>query len=600
MRLKPHAGIRSLLKQTNDHTYESALADFAYQREVLTSINYQLPFSPYTAAPNSYILVIPEIFLIAPLPRKAHGIAMGPQLDDHIMAVALESLAAGEAVSDMEGTRDIEAVPYKYGMHLPNWMNGNTDGLRREVEATLPISLTFLDNVKAEGLSVTLNVLDAKGVKPYLVYRPYYRTDEGINGALVEGYANGAVIRIRDEYFQIPLAQQAYEEGRFIVKLFNETNIGGEGFARGRAGFAEALRYWKQARLVVKGHYPKAKIISLCNTPGNDDVWFTGDQQNAPYWYHGAEAAKANPTPSEIRAAIQSCPFREMFELCDIIGIHVYAPTTRSVSGDLQTWYSRRHEQALQFLTPYTAVGKKMIINEWDMGYDDGQEARATAVVYALEHIIGPNKHVLFINHWWNGDDNEGANTWEKHQTRKGGQFRPVVHAVAAFRASASSTVPVSDPVEPHDTEEPTDMGNTEPSVDPTVLQPLPFAPSSDIRLPEWCKVERASVSAGQPYWHLKRAYWQDSDQSGGTHHIYALNPHDPTVTLVVRWDSHADRVPLEKPENEPAGNYPMFGALYSAGLEGRGTAISDSVSGMKLPQNQHVSYFLEWELRDG
>lgn len=523
---------------------------------------------------------------------------MGPQLDDDIMAVALESLAAGEALSDMEATRDIESVPYKYGMHLPNWFNGNSEGLRREVETTLPMSLTFLDNVKSEGLIVPLTVLNANGVKPYLVYRPYFRTEEGINPAIVEGYANGAVIRMRDDYFQLPLVRQAYDEGRFIVKLFNETNIGGEGFARGRAGFAEALRYWKQARNVVKGHYPNAKIISLCNTPGNDDVWFTGDQQNAPYWYHGAEAAKANPTPSEIRAAIQSCPFREMFELCDVIGIHVYAPTTRSVSGDLQTWYSRRHEQALKFLTPYTAVGKKMVINEWDMGYDDGQEARAKAVVFALENIVGPNENVLFINHWWNGDDNEGAGTWEKHQTRKGGQFRPVVNAIATFRAGADLAVVTNDPGEPVDPDDtPIDMGNPEPSdgVDHTP----PFVPS-DIRLPEWCKVERATVASGQAFWHLKRAFWQDSNESGGTHHIYALNPHDPTVTLVVQWDNHTDRVPLEKPQNEPAGNYPMFGAVYRAGLEGRGTTISDRVSGMKLPQNQHVSYFLEWELRNG
>lgn len=519
---------------------------------------------------------------------------MGPHNDDDIMAVALESLAAGEALAEAESTRDIEGVPYKYGMHLPNWMNGFTEGLRREVEATLPVSLTFLDNVKAEGLGVILSTLDAKGVKPYLVYRPYFRTEEGINPAIVEGYANGAVIRMRDDYFQLPLARQAYEEGRFIVKLFNETNIGGEGFARGRAGFTDALRYWKQSRSVVKAHYPKAKIISLCNTPGNDDVWFTGDQQNAPYWYHGAEAAKANPTPSEIRAAIQSCPFREMFELCDVIGIHVYAPTTRSVSGDLQTWYSRRHEQALKFLTPYTLAGKKMIINEWDMGYDDGQEARATAVVYALENIVGSNESVLFINHWWNGDDNEGANTWEKHQTRKGGQFRPVVNAIAAFRAGASSNTPVTEPIEPTDTEEP-----AEPTEEPNDTHPVtPF--SSDIRLPDWCKVERATVPAGQPYWHLKRAFWQDSDQSGGTHHIFALQPHDPTVTLVVTWDNHTDRVPMEKPQNEPAGNYPLFGAVYRAGLEGRGTTLSDKVAGMKLPQNQHVSYFLEWELRNG
>lgn len=498
---------------------------------------------------------------------------------ERMLAIAAISAAAGEALPEIEtfARGELVAVPYKYGMHLPNWFNGDSPGLRREVEATLPISLTYLDNVKGEGLDPQIEILHRNGVKPVLVFRPYFRPDDGVNPAIVEGYAQGAVTRMRDDYLQHPLIRQAYDEGRFIVKFFNETNIGGEGFARGRAGFVEALRYWKQARAIMKAAYPKARILSLCNTPGNDDVWFSGDTANAHYWYHGPEAAKANPTQAEINRAVQTCLFREMFELCDDIGTHVYANTRETVEGNLATWFSRRHEQALKFLQPYISAGKRLIINEWDMGYDDGQEYRARGVAYALEHIIGPNDAILFVSQWWNGDKGEGSFAWDKHRTREDGVLLPVVHAVAAFRAGASL------PDNPGGTGGTGGAGGEQ--------------PTGEIRLPEWVRVDRAVVPVGQKYWQLKQAYWQDSHESGGTHHIYALNPHDGAVEMLVKWGTATDRVKLEKPQSEPAGNYAMFGAEYSAQLEGRGVTLSDKVSGMKMPQNQHVSYFLEWEL---
>lgn len=506
---------------------------------------------------------------------------------ERMAAIAVLSQAAGEALPEIQANArgGLGRVSYKYGMHLPNWFNGDSPGLRREVEATLPVSLTFLDNVKGEGLNPNLEILERNGVKPYLVYRPYFRTEEGINPAIVEGYANGAVIRMRDDYLQLPLARQAYEEGRFIVKLFNETNIGGEGFPRGRAGFAEALRYWKQARAVVKAAFPKAKIISLCNTPGNDDVWFTGDTQNAMYWYHGPKAAKANPSPAEIRDAIQSCIFREMFELCDVIGIHVYANIRSTVEGDLATWYSRRHEQALKFLTPYTDAGKKVIINEWDLGYDEGQEYRAQAVVYGLEHIVGPNDAILFVNHWWNGDKNEGAFTWDKHRTREDGILLPVVHAVAAFRGGASTPNP--DPEEP---EEP----NPPPTTPPTTTEPQFINFTDDVR--RRITFTPATVAVGQRYWRLKSIEYLDEPAAGGTHHLYSMNPHDRRYNTRVSWGSTYADAPHEKPTSEPAANFAMFGEGFAVQLRSPDGLPSDSASGFGMYGSRHVSFKFVWE----
>jgi hypothetical protein len=72
-------------------------------------------------------------------------------------------------------------------------------------------------------------------------------------------------------------------------------------------------------------------------------------------------------------------------------------------------------------------------------------------------------------------------------------------------------------------------------------------------------------------------------------------------VTLVVNvvGTTVVDRVSLDKPLNEPAGNYAMWEEnIHRATLEGRGITLSDSVVGMTMPQRQHVSYFLEWEER--
>lgn len=506
---------------------------------------------------------------------------------ERMMEIALASLEAGEALPEVTLSRTMEAVPYKYGMHLGNWTDGGSGGLEREMEATLPGSALFMDNVKGQPLQLQLERLARKGVKPILIFRPYFDPRHGNAGAAVENYANGAVIRLRNEYLVHPLIQEAYEQGRMIIKLFNETNIGGEGFARGRAGFADALRCWKQARSIVKTALPTMKFMSIANTPGNDDVWFTGDVQNATYWYHGAEAAKANPTAVEIQAAIASCVFREMFQLCDVIGIHVYAQDERQTRGDLQTWYARRHEQALKFLAPYINAGKKMIISEWDCGYDqqpNPQQARAELCVHFLAVIVGPNDAILTTNHWWNSDDGEGAITWEKHQTRKGGELRPVVNAIKGFREGALP------PVDPEDPDEPEE---------PEVPEGLP--PRVLVDLPDFVSITEANVAPGEKFWRAVRVERRRGDANGGQRHIYHWQPHNGAVTMVVGVEDTPVvlRIPHDKPANEPAANHPMDGGgnRYWSRVEGLGIQKSDQINGMRMFQNQHESFHITWEL---
>lgn len=117
------------------------------------------------------------------------------------------------------------------------------------------------------------------------------------------------------------------------------------------------------------------------------------------------------------------------------------------------------------------------------------------------------------------------------------------------------------------------------------------------INVPEWVSIHDAAVGPGGQYWCLTRLRFEDEDESGGRHHIYFEEPHDPAVRALVRTGDFTFPIPLEKPHGEPAGNHPMAGIpnVYSVEMEG---AASDRVEGLQMRGNRHVNYLLTWELR--
>lgn len=116
------------------------------------------------------------------------------------------------------------------------------------------------------------------------------------------------------------------------------------------------------------------------------------------------------------------------------------------------------------------------------------------------------------------------------------------------------------------------------------------------IDAPSWLKVTEAEVAQGGKYWQLKKVqYWNDQ-KSGGTHHIYTKTPHDPSAKMVVSNGQQEWEVPLDKPSNEPSANFAMWGGnYYKVWMDG---LPSDSIEGMHMPGNHHVSYLLWWEKR--
>lgn len=554
--------------------------------------------------------VIPEVEI--PEIEWNHTVDLAPrakELDADVMRVALKSRQAKQAFAPIEEDlltvegRGLEAVQYKYGMHYGNWTDGFSDRLLAEILETLPVAILFMQNVKPSAVERHLVELAKKGVFPTLIFRPYFNPEPGINNDTVQDYADGVVILLRDGYLKVnndglpyyPNITKAYNEKRFVMKLFNELNIGGEGVPRGRAGFAAGLWAWRTARATVNAAYPKTLHVSVCNTPGNDDVYFKGDKVNDVYWYHGPEAAKENPTQAEINRAVQTAAMRQMFEEADFIGIHVYAQNEAQTKGNLATWYGRRHEQAIKFLQPYINAGKKIIISESDAGYDepgDTQQRRAELFSWWLVNVVGKNPAIAFTILWWNSAGNEGAATWRKHETRnEDGSFRPIVGAVKNVRAGATLPDTGGGNQPGGGTTPPPTGGNT---METEVI----FHGKPGEVMPDWIQIRKATarnpnLGPGSQYWRLKKLeVW--SDHENDKHTIYIQEPHGNAVATVSN-GQQSWPVPLnQKPAGEPAGNFPMWaGNIYTVDMGND----SDRVEGVKMPSNHHWRYDLWFEV---
>ncbi|MFZ1754478.1 MAG: DUF5107 domain-containing protein, partial [Caldilineaceae bacterium] len=105
-----------------------------------------------------------------------------------------------------------------------------------------------------------------------------------------------------------------------------------------------------------------------------------------------------------------------------------------------------------------------------------------------------------------------------------------------------------------------------------------------------------AAAKAGQSYWKVVKAEFQNDQEGGGRHHIFIEVLDEAGKRIVgqpveVLWSNGSATVITEdKPLPEYAANFPMYGNLggYSLRMPG----ISETVTGMGLPGGkQHVVY---------
>ncbi len=117
-------------------------------------------------------------------------------------------------------------------------------------------------------------------------------------------------------------------------------------------------------------------------------------------------------------------------------------------------------------------------------------------------------------------------------------------------------------------------------------------------------KLIPAEVQAGQTYWRLIRAYWQDPEEGHDKYHIYVnvLNKDGVPITQpIIIENGGKTTVPAEpKPDSEYLINYPMSGTLGSYTCSVAGDIPSDRVAGMGLGfykgGKDHTSFYLTFQ----
>lgn len=464
------------------------------------------------------------------------------------------------------------------GFHLGNMGAAPTPAAQKVITNTKAKLLLAMDNIVPGTGDVNRKfIIDwaAKNPDGYLVLRKYYAKGQGIID-----WANGQAEMV-ENYLKFPEIKRIYDNGRMGVKIFNEPNFDFEGWGWSEDALKRYNNDFIAANSFLKQRLPKIKTIIYSLAPGNGDVYFSGDFKGRHYWLHGPEASKDNPTQTEITAAYHSCLTKDAKMVADWFGIHVYPlPGTWD-----KPWLGKRFETYWKFMPEH--LRKNTFILECSVADDAGQTTRGNETYLWLEMLRKSFPDVKAVALWWLRD---GDKTWLKHfYTNDDGSFRPVANKVVEFVSKYGSMPSTQEPI---------------PTPEPT---PTPTPTDRElINVPSWVsfkfKEDNPNEILGTKYWRLKKFEFVDSDKAEGLHHIFSVEPHNPNVEM--RTANQSGGVwftKLDKPTNEPAANFAMWsGNIYSAKLrQVGGVTASDWVYGLQMPQNQHVAYYLTWELAE-
>ena len=121
----------------------------------------------------------------------------------------------------------------------------------------------------------------------------------------------------------------------------------------------------------------------------------------------------------------------------------------------------------------------------------------------------------------------------------------------------------------------------------PTPLATVDWDIRLSAKLEPPVKLVPAKVRAGETYWRLVRAYWQDPDEGHQAHHIFAnvLNKDGVSMgqPIIVENGGKTTVPPQPKPDSDYLFNYPMAGTLGSYTVYVAGDTPSDRVTGLGL-----------------
>jgi len=194
-------------------------------------------------------------------------------------------------------------------------------------------------------------------------------------------------------------------EERRHLQIFNEPNMPHttpldhpddqwEGFGPSLEGMERLNRWFVTAYDELKAVNPTWKIGFPPLTAGNRDVYIRTDPEDVPYYMHGPEAAKENPSPEEIQAAIESGPCYEALMRADEYLVHVYV-LNDAEHQMFELWAGLRFVQYAKFfpkpmdiwITELGIGGDESNWVRWFQLLDNYPEVKGTGI-WILGHII--------------------------------------------------------------------------------------------------------------------------------------------------------------------------------------------------------------------
>lgn len=284
-------------------------------------------------------------------------------------------------------------------MHKVGWHLGNArpmgGGDWSVIRAVPPASITFLSGEAISGNDIR-RILE---ISPqcHIFMRPYYVPSDREQDFL--NYLKDLKALIAPGNWEL------IPEGQRHLQIFNEQNMPHtapvdhptdqwEGFGPSVEAMERFNRWFCIAYDELKAVNPVWKIGFSPLTPGNRDAFFRTDPENVPYYMHGPEAAKENPSPEEIRAAIKSGPCYEALKRADEYMAHIYV-INDAERQMYELWAGLRFVQYAKFfpkpmdiwITENGIGGQTRNWVRWFELLDNYPEVKGTCI-WILGHII--------------------------------------------------------------------------------------------------------------------------------------------------------------------------------------------------------------------
>jgi hypothetical protein len=287
----------------------------------------------------------------------------------------------------MISSKSLLRMAHKVGWHIGNAMSFGA-GQKSVLQAVPPACVTFIagEGYTPEHMKWTLELNPGC----HFIFRPYFLPND--NPTAYQNYLDSVASLIDQAVWDLIPERQRH------LQIFNEQNMPRwsqwEGFGDTVDDMARFNDWFCRGYEQLKMVNPTFKIGWTPLTPGNRDAWFKTDPMNVPYYMHGPEAAKPNPSDNDIALAISSGPCYDSLMLADEYYAHIYVLNDAS-NQIFQPWGGLRFVQYAKFFPkpmdiwiPENGIG--LPVHNWKLWYDllDKHQTVKGTSIWILGHTI--------------------------------------------------------------------------------------------------------------------------------------------------------------------------------------------------------------------